>query len=634
MYKFFYIFFLISCLTILSIYSQSEIPDSGVVIRSYKIDPVTMSSYETELDTSFETVFRYNPIEYQSFSNTFLGNSGQAAITNDFFNRKNNKAFFFSNALEMYMYNPFNISHFNTFKPFSEIKYLSSGNRDNSEQIISFLHTQNVNQDINIGLFYDLIASKGMYLDQNISANRINLYGSYIKDNYSFYSSLHYNGHKAQENGGLYDVPGFVYQEADALNYRMNLEDADSRYKNLNFFFTQKLNLSEIVNDSIIKTRLEKFSFYHTLNYDRRNRTYTDDISSIDSLNYYQDQFYLISDVFDSAFYQNLSNRFDLSLKLINESQDLRVYMKHEFKKFSFAHPNFVSYDMEGVMVDTVIRAYANDTYNDISLGGQLIGRMKTWSYTLDGQLFLTGYNIGDILTEANFVKSFPGKGEVSLNGKISSLNPSYFLNQYGSAHFVWDNDFRKTESTQIALCYSNAQKISARISVSLFNDFVFLDTLALPSQLEQELMVVGFFLDKTFKWGPFHHKHELLLQKSTHDAISLPLVSYANRSWLQGSLFQDNLKFQIGGELYYFTEYYGDAFMAATGSFYRQNDNKIGNYPFIKGFLNIKIKRLRASIQYTNALAGLIDANYFMAYRYPNFNSSLKFGLAWTFYD
>lgn len=609
-------------------------PDSGVVIRTYKIDPVTMSSYETELDTSFETVFRYNPIEYQSFSNTFLGNSGQAAITNDFYNRKNNQAFFFSDALEMYMYNPFNIHHFNTRKPFTEIKYLSSGNRDNSEQIISILHTQNVDEYLNIGLFYDLIASKGMYLDQNIGANRINLFGSYNKNSYSIYSSFHYNGQKAQENGGLYDVPSFVNQDADALNFRMNLDDANSRFRNLNFFFTQKINLSEIVNDSLTKTRLDKFAFHHTLNYDRRHRIYTDNISSLDSLNYYQDQFYLINDVVDSAFYQNLSNRFDLSVNLINESQELRVYMKHEFKKFAYAYPTDVSYDMEEVIVDTVIRAYKKDTYNDISIGGQLIGKMKTWSYTLDGQLFLTGYNIGDIFTEANFVKSFPGKAKVSLNGKISSLNPSYFLNQYGSAHIAWDNNFRKTESTKIALLYSRVDKISARISVSLFNDFVYLDTLALPSQLEQELMVVGFFLDKSFKWGPFHHKHELLLQKSTHDAISLPLVSYANRSWLQGDLFQNNLKFQIGGELYYFTEYYGDAFMAATGSFYRQNDDKIGNYPFIKGFLNVKIKRLRFSIQYTNALAGLIDANYFMAYSYPNFNGSIKFGLAWIFYD
>ncbi|MCF8380452.1 MAG: putative porin [Bacteroidales bacterium] len=615
-------------------YGQTELPDSGIVIKSYKIDPATLIPNEVPLDTSFEPVFRYNPIEYKSFANTFLGNSGQAAITNDFFNRNNNQTFLFSTALDMYMYNPYNIYHFNTRKPFTELKYLSSGNRDNSEQYLSFLHSQNVNQNLNIGLLYDLIASKGMYLDQNISTNRFNLFSSYTKDNYSFYTSVQFNGHKAQENGGLFDISAFVNQNSEALNYRMFLSDANSQYKNVNVFFTQKLNLSEIVKDSLYKSRFDNFAVHHTLNYDRRIKYYSDNISSSDTLNYYQNQYYSVSEVVDSAFYHNLSNRFDLSVNMINGSQEFRIYMKHEFKKFAFAPPAELSYDQGGNTIDTVIRSYKKDIYNDISIGGQLIGKLKTWSYTIDGQLFLTGYNIGDVFTEATFIKNFKRKGLVSLNARVSSLNPSYFLNHYGSSHFIWNNDFGKTESTQIALRYSNDSKISARASVSLFNDYVYLDTLALPVQLKPEIMVLGFFMDKTFIWGPFHNKHELLIQKSTHDAISLPLFSYANRSWFQADLFHDALKFQIGGELYYFTKYYGDAYMAATGNFYRQNEAEIGNYPFVKGFLNVKIKTLRFTIQYTNALAGLIDANYFMAYRYPNFNSSIKFGLAWTFND
>lgn len=609
-------------------------PDSGTIIKSYRIDPVTLSPELSNIDTSYETIFRYSPIEYKSFSNTFLGNTGQAAITNDFYRRNQNQAFLFSNALDLYMYNPYNIYHFNTLQPFTEIKYFSSGGRDDSEQVLSFLHTQNVNQKLNIGLLYDLIASKGMYMDQNISTNRINLFGSYTKANYSFLSSLHINGHKAQENGGLYDIPAFISQSSDALNYRMYLNDANSRYKNLNFFFTQKLNLSEIVKDSLYKTRFDNFEVHHTLNYDRRSKTYYDNIASNDSLGYYSNQFYLVNDVVDSAFYHNFSNRFDISVKMINGSQELRVYLKHELKRFSFVKPSNVSYDLGGTNIDTVIRAYEKDIYNDISVGGQLIGKLKTWQYTLDGQLFLTGYNIGDIFTEAKFVKSFRKKGEVSLNAKISSLNPSYFLSQYGSEHFVWNNDFTKTESTQIALQYSKESNLSARVSVSLFNDYVYLNKQAEPSQLKSELMVLGFLLDKTFIWGPLRHKHEILLQKSTSDAINLPLLSYANRTYFQTELFEGNLKFQVGGELYYFTKYYGDAYMAATGSFYNQDKEEIGNYPFLKGFLNVKIKRVRFTIQYTNALAGLIDADYFMAYSYPNFNSSMKIGLAWTFYD
>ena len=633
MYKSYYISIFVFLLSSVSGFCQSEEPDTSRVITSYKLNSSTMIPYETPYDSGFESIFDYNIIEYQSFSNTFLGNTGQAALTNDFYMREHNSPFFFVDPLKMYYYNPYNIFHYNTRLPFTEVKYLSSGNRDNSEQVLSAMHTQNVNEFVNIGLFYDLIASKGMYSDQNVSTNRINLFGSYNKDNYSFYSSFHYNGHKSQENGGLQDISSFVSQSSDGL-YRMLLEDANSRVKNINFLFTQKLNLSTLAKDSLSETRLDNFGFYHTLNIERYNRTYFDNISEIDSLNYYEDQFYLVNDVVDSAFYQNLSNRFDLSVKMIGESQEFRVYMKHEFKTFSFIKPANLIYELEGEPTDTVIEIYSKEHFNDISVGGQFIGQLKTWNYTLDGQLYLTGYSIGDIYTEANFEKKIGARDKLQLNAKLSSYKPSYFLNNYGSEHFVWNNDFKKTESTKIALSYSRDEKVVARASFSLFNDYVYLNDLAMPALLDQELMVANIFVNKTFIWGPFRNKHELLLQKSSSDIVHLPLVAYKNRSWFQGALFNKVLGFQIGGEVYYFTEYYGDAFMAATGIFYNQTDQKIGNYPFVKGFLNVKIKRTRFTLQYTNALSSLVDANYFMAYRYPNFNGSLKFGLAWTFYD
>jgi len=60
----------------------------------------------------------------------------------------------------------------------------------------------------------------------------------------------------------------------------------------------------------------------------------------------------------------------------------------------------------------------------------------------------------------------------------------------------------------------------------------------------------------------------------------------------------------------------------------------KTGNYPFLDGFFNWKIKRTRFFLTYTNVLAGIAGHNYFTSYGYPMNESSLKFGLAWTFYD
>ena len=247
--------------------------DSAIVIRSFILNPATFKLEEIPLDTTFSPIYNYNPVYKNGFSNTFLGNSGQAAITNDFNARNYNHLFLFAIPYTMYLNKPENILHFNTRKPYSELKYLSSGTKDDSEQILSALHTQNVNEFVNVGLFYDLIASKGMYVDQNVSTNRLNLYGSYDKDDYSFTTSLHYNGYKAQENGGLLDVEDFKNKTSDALNFPVQLSDANAKFKNLDLFFTHRLNLKAITDDSARSVYMDNFAIQHTINYNRFVKT-------------------------------------------------------------------------------------------------------------------------------------------------------------------------------------------------------------------------------------------------------------------------------------------------------------------------------------------------------------------------
>jgi hypothetical protein len=108
----------------------------------------------------------------------------------------------------------------------------------------------------------------------------------------------------------------------------------------------------------------------------------------------------------------------------------------------------------------------------------------------------------------------------------------------------------------------------------------------------------------------------------------------YGNTSYYENAFFKGVLKFQLGFDFYINSAYYADAWMPATGLFYRQNISKVGEYPFLDGFLNWKIKRTRFFIKYTNALAGIAGYNYFTTYGYPMNPGSLKFGLSWTFYD
>ena len=345
--------------------------------------------------------------------------------------------------------------------------------------------------------------------------------------------------------------------------------------------------------------------------------------------------YYTINEAYDSAFYHNLTNRIDLSMRFGGQSQELRVYMQHEYKKYSYILPQPVSYESNALVVDTVIGDITRKSYNDVSVGGQFSGSIGNWAYKTNGYFYLTGYRQADVSADAEFIRYLSQKTrKISLSGHIASLKPSFFLQNYASSHFIWNNDFKNTDNIEAQLQYSSKNNFYGTVALNYFTGYIFFDSLALPRQIETELLVASLSIDKQFDWGPVHHLHRILVQKSTNSDIHLPLVAYGNSTWYQNEVFKGALKFQIGFDFYYFLKYYADAYMPATGMFYDQYESKIGEYPFMNAFINWRIKRTRFTLQYTNALAGIAGYNYFMAYRHPNFPGSLKFGLAWTFYD
>jgi hypothetical protein len=610
--------------------------DSATVIKAYRIDKETLLADSSTLDTSIRATYNYNPVFQHSFSNTFLGNSGSPSKNNIFHQRDVEYPFLFALPYQVYLHDPYKIAHFKTRKPFTDLSYLSSGNKENSEQVIQAVHTQNVNQFINVGLLYDLIASRGQYENQNISANRFSLYSSYAKDVYSIFGSASFNSVKAQENGGLLDINEFLSIQSTDLNYTMALSDASSRLKYYSFFATQKLDLFRSAQDSIHIDRKNTVSLQHTINYNRFVKIYNDEISPTDTTNFYSNNYYLINVAQDSAFYHNLSNRIDLSVIFGNGSQELRTWIKHEYKQYSYQFPQSVSYSLDGInIIDTVIYAIDRKAYNDLSIGGEYRGVLGNWDYKALGSLYLTGYQAGDLKAKASFTRYLSQKKrKVVLFGELSSLKPDYFLNHYGSSHFIWTNDFRNTDKIGVEMLYSGKSHFNLEAALNYYTGYIYFDNSALPAQNENQIFVASLLLDKTFIWGHFKHNHKILLQKSSSDIIHIPWLAYSNSTFYENQVFKGALAFQIGFSFYYFNRYEADAFMPATGMFYRQNEGMIGEFPFLDGFLNWKIKRTRFSLKYTNALGGVVSNDYFMAYRYPIFNSTLRFGLSWTFYD
>ena len=93
-------------------------------------------------------------------------------------------------------------------------------------------------------------------------------------------------------------------------------------------------------------------------------------------------------------------------------------------------------------------------------------------------------------------------------------------------------------------------------------------------------------------------------------------------------------MDFHIGLDVRYNTSFYSDAYEPETGQYHWQNKQKTGNYPFVCGHLNFKLKRTRFFAQFMNATAGLLDGNFWAAPNYPLYRRTFRLGVAWSFYD
>jgi hypothetical protein len=90
----------------------------------------------------------------------------------------------------------------------------------------------------------------------------------------------------------------------------------------------------------------------------------------------------------------------------------------------------------------------------------------------------------------------------------------------------------------------------------------------------------------------------------------------------------------QLGIDTRYTTEYYADAYDPSTGLFHLQNEEKLGNYPYIDVYANLRLKRTRVFFKMMNVGTEFINKEYYTIPGFPMNRRTFRMGVAWSFYD
>lgn len=672
-----YIILLIVSLNAFS--QEGNIPEKNDSIThityQYKLSENYTDTVYVPLDTLVNTFHRYEKTEEVSPFFQRLGNYGLSYVETDFFDRPVNPEFFIYRHLKYYMHYAGNRMYVDTHVPFTELQWTFGGERQEAEQTLQVRHSQNVNPFLNFGLELDIIYSLGQYHYQKSDNKAFTLHGSYLKEKYKAFASWSTNKLIAYENGGVTDVT--VLDQYDTRDVPVNLgglNEAKSRLQNMNFQLIQKYIIGgagKAAADSADarmkngkdamagegdtieagpvpagKARVAdslqieqkggvKGTFSHILEYDRVRRIYEDNSPGSG----FYDTIYISKvQTYDSLYARILKNtvRFDFNTSETAKFQlGIGVGAVNEQNVFAQIIP---THDEENP-ADSMRWAQSSN-----AVLGTLFNRIgKNFGWQADGKLYFSGLRAGDFSLDGNIkwdLNEGDKRSELTARGSVTNTGPSWWMNSWGSNHFVWSNDFSSEFRINVGATYNYPGiDFDAGLDYALITNMFYFNSAALPDQHDGVVSVISARLNKNFSFWKLRFDNSILVQKSSDsDILDFPLLSARTAFYFDHEFYFKStggrLQTQLGLDAEYNTEYYSYAYMPATGVFYVQDEMKTGNYPVINIFANIKIKRTRIFIGFDHINYGLMGYDYFLSPYYPMNIRMFKYGIAWTFYN
>lgn len=390
-------------------------------------------------------------------------------------------------------------------------------------------------------------------------------------------------------------------------------------------------------------------SVLHTMDFSDLTHTY---IAKSSSKEYYTHQYFgdpgKVEDM-TGAF--TLRNTFGLALREgFNKwaQMGLTAFVSHKLRSYNL---------LKG---DTINNA--KYTENDLSVGAELARTQgKLLHFNINSEFWLAGPRVGDLSIDGKTSWEFPlGKKDsllIDVKALIKNEKPNFFYRHYRSQNSWWDNDelskqFRtrfegvlrlKKTGTRLRIGFENITNYTYFAMQKTLNsqktesftptDYSYAVNVHQNNGSVQVFMAA---LSQDFKVGPLHWDNEVTYQSTSNDdVLPLPKLSLYTNLYLLFKVAKV-MRVQIGGDMRFFTKYYGLDYTPSIQSFAVQDPTQertyVGNYPFVNVYANMHLKhcRLYFAVNHVNAGTG----HYFYVPHYPVNPLNIHFGLSWNFFN
>ena len=583
------------------------------------------------------------------------GNFGCAGINQIFFERKESSEFIFADALEHWIPNADNQKFYNTRIPMTLLSYSWGGGRESGQDRLKGIFSGNAGKRIQVGAMLDYLYSKGGYDRQALKDFVWGFSGSYTGDRYELQASVATFNSVNHESGGIKD-DAYITDPAslqggdpniDAKAIPVNLSSAFSRVKGSQFRMNHRYKVGyyeeEQVNDSTInRTYIPVSSFIWTFDYKTNTHKFVNENATEDG-EYFENSYLSVDGTNEETKYWRIRNTIGIDmLEGFNKYAKfgLSAYATHEVRRYTQVCDTMLtsSYKPENLTPFPEFDIEPKTIENLLWVGGQLTKqRGSILTYGATAQFGIVGSVAGDIDVSGHLSTHIPLLGDtVSIVGEgfFRNTEASFLLKNYISNNFAWKNDFGKIRRFRVG-GRIEIPRFGTTLSAGVENlqNYVYFNTLALPEQEGGSVQVFSASLSQNFRLGILHWNNRLTYQTSSNESV-LPLPKLAVYSDLFLSFTVSKvLKINLGVDCNYYTNYYAPAYQPSTMSFYNQTEKKLGNYPFMNAYADMKLSKTRFFVMYSHLNQGMFGGNnYFAALHYPMNPSRFQLGISVDF--
>lgn len=589
-------------------YENHEDTSSVIYVKANQLSPANIDSIP--LKKHLHGFHNYMPRQHYGTFFQKQSNPGHALkhlqLSPQMLINQYHGGYHFYHAFEPYLRTKNNIRYFSSKKPFTQLFYVMGSH---NEQHLTVLHAQPLTANVFFSVEHKILHAPGIY-QRSFSKHQSPVLNLRYRSNNNKYNALatyFHNSIKVEEHGGIqantYFTDSATFNERQLIP--VNLSEAQQVIRGGGFHFRQSYAPWA---DSAMHPDSARMTIYHDVFYQKDTYTYSDEG---DTSGFYPQRPIDTIPVFDSVAVNRFTQTAGIHFLINNTKID--AGLTHEYaqlwqnggeKHFNRLEPK-------------VMARYRGEEYGFSFLGSMDFFR-ETNQYT----------------TRASLFRYLP-QGTMALHGGYHLARPAYMYQKFSSSYYNWDNTFQRSSIYFSGLSVHNQY---GSLSATYFglNNHIYLDTDGLPRQHGETVHLVQLKAHPRVSWQFIHLNSKLVWQYQADgdDLLRLPQLMAKADLYASFNLIRDVLNTHAGVQVLWHSAFQGSRYVPALRQFAHQNQQTLGNYPYMNVFANFIIDRARFFVRYEHLNALLGNRSYFLMPQYPMRDNAFQFGVSWTFYD